>query len=235
MEQEESFLIICSTHYAMRDICTALELDVAESGVQNVGKAIFRGKTLYITRLQFPRTDFIQPISNQLRANTVLVVNRGMDQEMFAHYPPNYYLINCVENLEQCLNVELSNSERDKLSRRVLYARAHSDEAPIDTAAIVFHFLFPEPVAQNGPPPRTAVPRKWEDQLKEPEQKRAKTEDTDEGCVVCMDKHNSIMFTPCAHQCVCDVCAREIMERNDLKKECPVCRSPIEDLYRPLK
>ncbi|KAL3082460.1 hypothetical protein niasHT_032823 [Heterodera trifolii] len=50
-------------------------------------------------------------------------------------------------------------------------------------------------------------------------------------CIICMDKERSVVFTPCQHAVVCDLCAANIMNSSDaaVKKHCPLCRSKIVD------
>ncbi|KAL3071785.1 hypothetical protein niasHS_016884 [Heterodera schachtii] len=50
-------------------------------------------------------------------------------------------------------------------------------------------------------------------------------------CIICMDKERNVVFTPCEHAVVCDLCAANIMNSSDaaVKKHCPLCRSKIVD------
>jgi len=43
-------------------------------------------------------------------------------------------------------------------------------------------------------------------------------------CVVCMESEKSHILVPCGHQCVCEVCAVNLVST---KQACPVCRAPV--------
>lgn len=45
-------------------------------------------------------------------------------------------------------------------------------------------------------------------------------------CVMCLSEEMSVVFLPCAHQVVCTLC-NELHEKQGMK-ECPSCRSPIQ-------
>ena len=75
----------------------------------------------------------------------------------------------------------------------------------------------PSPVAPTAPP------------LSEP-QTEAEAEEIDENeeCCICMDKRRSIVFLPCGHVCVCNTCAKDLIQ-------CPLCRVQIQQkiiIYR---
>ena len=46
-------------------------------------------------------------------------------------------------------------------------------------------------------------------------------------CLVCMDKPLSVALVPCGHVCYCLECA----EREKIK-ECPNCRSKVDEMQR---
>lgn len=46
--------------------------------------------------------------------------------------------------------------------------------------------------------------------------------ETDKKCVICLDKDYNIVFLPCSHLCVCDICSEKI-------KICPMCRNEATD------
>uniref|UniRef100_A0A0G4FVE0 RING-type domain-containing protein n=1 Tax=Chromera velia CCMP2878 TaxID=1169474 RepID=A0A0G4FVE0_9ALVE len=48
-------------------------------------------------------------------------------------------------------------------------------------------------------------------------------------CAVCFCGPKDTLIAPCGHVCCCLSCAREVMARGD---RCPVCRAPIEDVFR---
>ena len=43
-------------------------------------------------------------------------------------------------------------------------------------------------------------------------------------CVVCQDRHKSVLLLPCRHLCVCAECADSRM----LQQRCPMCRTRIQ-------
>ena len=50
-------------------------------------------------------------------------------------------------------------------------------------------------------------------------------EDDSDLCVVCIRKEACMISVPCAHECLCDKCARVLMRTN---ARCPLCRTVIE-------
>ena len=48
-------------------------------------------------------------------------------------------------------------------------------------------------------------------------------------CVVCMDGENTHLFSPCGHKCVCEECAKAIMQTS---AECPTCRGEARGFIR---
>jgi hypothetical protein len=47
----------------------------------------------------------------------------------------------------------------------------------------------------------------------------------EELCVVCMDAPKRYAMVPCLHVCVCEACARQLL---NVTRSCPVCREPIQ-------
>jgi hypothetical protein len=50
--------------------------------------------------------------------------------------------------------------------------------------------------------------------------------DLDELCVVCMDRHSSILLSPCGHCCLCGECSEEMVAYS--MRLCPVCRGDVK-------
>jgi len=48
-------------------------------------------------------------------------------------------------------------------------------------------------------------------------------------CVVCLEEDSSYAFIPCGHRCVCESCAKNLYETT---KECPLCRSKIQQTMK---
>ena len=53
-------------------------------------------------------------------------------------------------------------------------------------------------------------------------------EDKD-SCCVCLDAPKQFVFGPCGHVCVCETCAKEVMQT---AKECPMCRTPVVTAFK---
>ena len=49
-------------------------------------------------------------------------------------------------------------------------------------------------------------------------------------CVVCMDARKQHVMMPCMHMCVCEACARRLLDAQT--PHCPVCRTPAERTTR---
>lgn len=80
---------------------------------------------------------------------------------------------------------------------------------------------------------RVKIEKTWEQILHETPDPVATP--SDPVCCVCFEFRASICFVDCSHQACCDKCAREILTRDDTKKECPVCREPISTkIIRPI-
>lgn len=47
-------------------------------------------------------------------------------------------------------------------------------------------------------------------------------------CVVCLEQPPTSVFAPCRHRCCCTPCS-ELIEKS--KQPCPLCRTPISDVY----
>jgi hypothetical protein len=45
-------------------------------------------------------------------------------------------------------------------------------------------------------------------------------------CVICLDNKKNIVLVPCGHVCICDSCK----EKNI--KDCPICRTKIENMIK---
>jgi len=53
-------------------------------------------------------------------------------------------------------------------------------------------------------------------------------------CVICMDKPKTYLIAPCGHKCLCEDCA-ESLERQghgDRNKTCPICRVPMQRMFK---
>jgi hypothetical protein len=53
---------------------------------------------------------------------------------------------------------------------------------------------------------------------------------SNDDCVVCMDKKKTDMFLPCGHRCVCAACAQTVS--GGAAAACPICRKPITGTMR---
>lgn len=82
-----------------------------------------------------------------------------------------------------------------------------------------------EPPARR---PRRLNPA-WEQVLKEPEV----AQQGDPVCVICHTNRASILFVNCSHQCMCDLCVRQMFELHGVTRACPMCREPCDVLNRP--
>jgi len=83
-------------------------------------------------------------------------------------------------------------------------------------------------LAERQPsPPRRAIKRTWQEVMHQDGEAAKPGEAV---CIACKENRASICITPCAHQVLCDRCARHWME---IGGKCPVCKGECEDLIRP--
>ncbi len=116
--------------------------------------------------------------------------------------------------------------------------------SPVEGILAMELLHFVDAMEGTGPrtAPRTRIPERTS--LNDTYQKRLRVPDPgvaddseDESsptCCICLSAPPTTMFSPCQHQCACRDCAVEVMERDDQKKTCPLCRAPIEDIFRPI-
>ena len=50
-------------------------------------------------------------------------------------------------------------------------------------------------------------------------------------CVICLDKERDSIFYPCGHECVCQPCGKQFMDKA-AQKMCPICRNRIKDIIK---
>jgi E3 ubiquitin-protein ligase MUL1 len=46
-------------------------------------------------------------------------------------------------------------------------------------------------------------------------------------CALCMERVRSVIFKPCLHLAVCQICCEKMLE-----KKCPQCQKPVEDVVK---
>lgn len=54
-------------------------------------------------------------------------------------------------------------------------------------------------------------------------------DDGEDECVICLTDPKDTVVLPCRHLCVCKGCAERLRKEN-VKQQCPVCRTPIDQL-----
>lgn len=175
------------------------------------------------------RIDIIDDLYQQYydQCNRVVIIDRLMkipEQRIL----PCYFPVKRAFELEQGMDMVWTNEQRNKISERIL-----TNVRPV-VQSLLNRLLSSSYMIIRERPERTPLSTTWEERLKETPSKRTKTDD-ESICVVCLDNESVVMWAPCMHQCVCDVCAKELMERNDQTRKCPLCREPITDLFRPIK
>jgi len=206
--------------------------------------------------------DTIDELVNYFTPKRVLIVDRTLQKRMI---PPErlkltYFLIHTVSQLEDALGIVLDSRQRHLIINRTLptttRTRPHSNYGFIrisesssgntlnimmnpgflDTLfdddltrhpIIGHHEMVDVPVAQT----RTPLNSEWTKKLEQ----KAEPESDSPKCVVCMSNEPCIMLVPCSHQCVCDICVKELLERDDQRKQCPICRTKIENIFKPIK
>jgi Zinc finger, C3HC4 type (RING finger) len=164
--------------------------------------------------------------------------------------------INSVERLEQCLAIQLAPEVRDHIAQMALPLTARIDRMAVgplvgtESSDAVFWIIprranrrlfYEDLVDHPRVETRTPLKSEWEERLKQtketPKDSDANPDVNPNGptCCICMDSEPTIMLAPCMHQCVCDVCVKELMERDLQSKKCPICRADIVDIYKPIK
>lgn len=136
---------------------------------------------------------------------------------------PTHYNVDNVEDFEAAYGERLAPNMRVKMENRV-FGRIRLSDAMIGFQMI--HIMGNHMVLQalqDDPPEPQPLPDAWRKRLREPEE--------GEGCAVCMSAAATIALVPCGHQCLCDTCAADLMER---KTQCPICRGAVESIIRPV-
>ena len=47
-------------------------------------------------------------------------------------------------------------------------------------------------------------------------------------CSICLDEIKTHIIVPCGHKCLCDGCAKQVIDMNS----CPICRTPIKSVIK---
>lgn len=76
------------------------------------------------------------------------------------------------------------------------------------------------------------LPTDWKFVLKEKSEPIAK--EGDPVCKVCLEHRPSICFVPCGHQVACDECVRIMWTESKIHQVCIVCKTPVENITRPI-
>ncbi len=53
-------------------------------------------------------------------------------------------------------------------------------------------------------------------------------------CITCIENRASIVFLPCGHMNMCDVCVKTMYEMENSQKKCPNCRQHVDEILRPI-
>lgn len=240
----QKVLLVFSTLRSQHEVVNALPQEILNSQLS----------TLFI-RHPNPLIvfDAIDAEMREKECNTCLIINRHMQPEDVPENRllPNYYIINFVEQLEEALNVQIEDRSRRTLTNTVLPSMVQVRAAdrilfgtgqPLimtNNGPFILEFDFApllQQQQQQQPVVREPINEVWENRLAS-KRRKVDVEEDIEGestCIICLDDPPSIMLAPCQHQCLCEVCAREVLERSDQKKQCPICRAEIQEIYKPI-
>lgn len=213
---------------------------IAEALTQDMGN-----KELYYFFVRHPQmSNVFNAIDEQMEeteCGRCLLIHRTMRPMDIPplRLKPNYYIINTVEQLEQALGIELEERQRRSLTNRTLRSQQQTVDAILfGNAPFILQFDFIQPQEEERPVVREPVNEIWESRLSEKKRKRDDENDEEDAdevtCIICLDEYPTVMLAPCQHQCLCEICAREVLERSDVKKQCPVCRTEIGEIYKPI-
>ena len=123
--------------------------------------------------------------------------------------------------------VAITEQEREKLNERIFTNRISI--SPAQLMGLLFHLHAHTPEADEER--KRPLPEEWNTRLSEGTVEPAKAiSEDDNRCVICVeDRQRSVLFIPCDHCVCCEICARTMMEN---KSECPICRTPVDDVRR---
>lgn len=227
---KDKILLVFSTHEESATTCETLNLNPVY-----LTDTITETPTFYLSVVEESETriDVIDELYQRYytRCKRVVIVDRQMLIPA-DRISPCYFPVKRAFELEQGMDMVWTNEQRNKIKTRVMNVERqiiHNVARSLITQLLTGGLMFlhqPEEVEEE----RTPLTTTWEDRLKTPTAKRSK-----KNCVICLENDPVVMLAPCMHQCVCDVCAKELMERNDQRKKCPLCRGQINDLFRPIK
>lgn len=254
MDEEENagerYLLLFPSHEACNTFKTAFAIDPPIDHDTLIGSAQYLDKQFDISVVPRDMTaEMVVARYNQSVYNKVLVLSRA--RLNIEEMPSNWYMIRTVPDLEDALHITLTTEQLRALtsvqnSQRRSSVR-YSYAMPAEFFQIIQQLvgMDDDQVARTGfeqfqqPEVRTRTPlnAQWEEKLKDksppPPTKKQRVDDS--LCVICLTSETNVVCLPCAHQCVCDICIVEILERDDQKKKCPICREEIQDIVKPIK
>ena len=132
-------------------------------------------------------------------------------------------------NAEQTVESPVSGSDSNKLERityackelkKVYYSIQNGHVASLSTFEIEEIVERCDTISRHVREIKNRCKTLIKDRPKEKDQRN---------CVVCLDRERSRVLLPCRHYALCETCWSSLP-----KRDCPVCRSPVNDVVEPL-
>lgn len=228
----EKYLLVFSSYNVYETFKRAFHLDPVVDPQTHIGTSVYQEKQMDLTVKRNRTFDEIRILVEPMQYDKVLILDHNIQD--IIDMPLNWYVIHSLSQLEEALHVQCTTEQSYMLSRRSFQLRI-----PMPIVQLLQQIVGydDDQVTRHAPETRTPLNAEWAAKIeeKEEEEKNDDNDETDPKCVICLTNDPCILLTPCSHQCVCDICVKEVLERDDQKKQCPVCRNEIKDIYKPIK
>lgn len=234
--EHEKYLLVFTSFNLFDSFKRAFSIDPQFNHETNIGTVQYQDKHWDITVNRSPNFNTLRHQIEPTNYCKVLIMDSTISS--IRNMPLNWYIIKSLSEFEEALQITCTAQQSFILTRQ---QRSYSIPVPLPLIHVLQQLLnfdgIDDQAARHAPETRTPLNAEWSAKLEQQQTIKPKEKDEEEQslCVVCLTNDPCIMLTPCSHQCVCDICVKELLERDDQKKQCPVCREKIENIFKPIK
>lgn len=203
-------MLICfSNHGQLNDLFRTLEIQL--HGIKIVNGYHFAQYHndqyyAYVFRedLELRKCEQIQNCQSRLEISKTIIVDFEFPLDEIPTL--DCYVATSVDELEHLMCLEFDPRTKNKIQRRLF----HSFQDDVLTVLQMLPVIFSGTINFSSSSSLKRV-------------KRNRTEQ----CIICESTESNIMLN-CGHECMCEECGNKWLAE---KKECPVCRSPVERIF----